>query len=67
VRQTNSPLRVSEDKTIKHPGEISKVEDVMELGRGGQQVLNNVFVKYQRARGQRGAHGHDALMKVLKT
>jgi hypothetical protein len=41
----NSPIWISKDKAIKNPGEVSEVEDVMELGRGGRQILNDVFVK----------------------
>lgn len=65
-RGPDSPLWVGEDKPIENPREVSEVEDVVELGRGGRQVLDDVFVQHQGAGRQQATHGCDALMERLQ-
>lgn len=50
---------------MEHPREVAQVEDVVELGRGGRQVLHDVRVQLQRAARQPVAHGDDALVEHL--
>lgn len=39
--------RLGQEKPLSHSGQVSQVEDVMEAGGGGRQLLNDVGVELQ--------------------
>lgn len=52
-------LLLDEADTQDDPGEVTQVEDVVGLGRRGQQVLHSLLVHLQRGRHDLGAHGEE--------